>query len=200
MDERERHDLDELLAGSATPVTPPPQMKSAVFERIHAVPQVTHLDAAKNRRFGFRQVTATAAAVALLAGGGIAITQQIRPSAPDGVTAAGVDEMHAIMGAGDMRQGSADAMGASLDIVVSADMGKGGAMVDGQPALDHGMGAQVWAVMADGAVKSAGVIGQEPHDNVWMPLPGETMSVMVTEEPADGMPQPTGQVLAVVKF
>ena len=48
----------------------------------------------------------------------------------------------------DAGQGQADAMGASLDIVISYDMGKGGAMVNGQPALNDGMGAQVWAVMA----------------------------------------------------
>ena len=98
----------------------------------------------------------------------------------------------------DARQGQADAMGASLDIVISSDMGKGGAMVNGQPALDDGMGAQVWAVMDDGAMESAGVIGQEPHDDVWMPLPGGTASVLVTEEVAAGAAQPTGTVLANV--
>ena len=106
--------------------------------------------------------------------------------------------MHAIMEADDARQGQADAMGASLDIVISSDMGKGGAMVNGQPALNDGMGAQVWAVMDDGAVESAGVIGQEPHDDVWMPLPGGTASVLVTEEVAAGAAQPTGAVLANV--
>ena len=89
-------------------------------------------------------------------------------------------------------------MGASLDIVISSDMGKGGAMVNGQPALNDGMGAQVWAVMDDGAMESAGVIGQEPHDDVWMPLPGGTASVLVTEEVAAGAAQPTGAVLANV--
>nr|WP_070482609.1 MULTISPECIES: anti-sigma factor [unclassified Corynebacterium] len=98
----------------------------------------------------------------------------------------------------DARQGQADAMGASLDIAISSDMGKGGAMVNGQPALDDGMGAQVWAVMDDGAMESAGVIGQEPHDDVWMPLPGGTASVLVTEEVAAGAAQPTGAVLANV--
>ncbi|TYR20652.1 anti-sigma factor [Corynebacterium urealyticum] len=98
----------------------------------------------------------------------------------------------------DARQGQADAMGASLDIVISSDMGKGGAMVNGQPALDDGMGAQVWAVMDDGAMESAGVIGQEPHDDVWMPLPGGTASALVTEEVAAGAAQPTGAVLANV--
>ena len=91
-------------------------------------------------------------------------------------------------------------MGATLDIVLSSDMGKGGAMVNGQPALADGMGAQVWAVMDDGAMESAGVIGQEPHDDVWMPLPGGTASILVTEEVAAGAEQPSGAVLANVKL
>ncbi|MDK7134627.1 hypothetical protein QP413_03530 [Corynebacterium sp. UMB4614] len=47
-------------------------------------------------------------------------------------------------------------------------------------------------------MESAGVIGQEPHDDVWMPLPGGTASALVTEEVAAGAAQPTGAVLANV--
>ena len=44
---------------------------------------------------------------------------------------AGTREMHAIMGASDVRSADMDAKGANLSIVVSDSMGKGGAMVDG---------------------------------------------------------------------
>ncbi|GAB3079133.1 anti-sigma factor [Corynebacterium aquatimens] len=191
-------DIEDLFNSAATPVTPPPELKRSIMERIDATDQVADFDTARKNRFGRRLTAAAAAAVVLIAGGGFAVTQFTVDESRESVTAQGVDEMHAIMEADDARQGQADAMGASLDIVISSDMGKGGAMVNGQPALDDGMGAQVWAVMDDGAVESAGVIGQEPHDDVWMPLPGGTASVLVTEEVAAGAAQPTGAVLANV--
>ena len=191
-------DIEDLFNSAATPVTPPPELKRSIMERIDATDQVADFDTARKNRSGRRLATAAAAAVVLIAGGGFAVTQFTVDESRESVTAQGVDEMHAIMEADDARQGQADAMGASLDIVISSDMGKGGAMVNGQPALDDGMGAQVWAVMDDGAMESAGVIGQEPHDDVWMPLPGGTASVLVTEEVAAGAAQPTGTVLANV--
>ncbi len=191
-------DIEDLFNSAATPVTPPPELKRSIMERIDATDQVADFDTARKNRSGRRLTTAAAAAVVLIAGGGFAVTQITVDESRESVTAQGVEEMHAIMEADDARQGQADAMGASLDIVISSDMGKGGAMVNGQPALDDGMGAQVWAVMDDGAVESAGVIGQEPHDDVWMPLPGGTASVLVTEEVAAGAAQPTGAVLANV--
>ena len=193
-------DIEDLFNSAATPVTPPPELKRSIMERIDATDQVADFDTARKNRSGRRLTTAAAAAVVLIAGGGFAVTQFTVDESRESVAAQGVDEMHAIMEADDARQGQADAMGASLDIVISSDMGKGGAMVNGQPALNDGMGAQVWAVMADGAVESAGVIGQEPHDDVWMPLPGGTASVLVTEEVAVGAAQPTGAVLANVTF
>lgn len=191
-------DIEDLFNSAATPVTPPPELKRSIMERIDATDQVADFDTARKNRSGRRLITAAAAAVVLIAGGGFAVTQITVDESRESVTAQGVNEMHAVMEADDARQGQADAMGASLDIVISSDMGKGGAMVNGQPALDDGMGAQVWAVMDDGAVESAGVIGQEPHDDVWMPLPGGTASVLVTEEVAAGAAQPTGAVLANV--
>ena len=191
-------DIEDLFNSAATPVTPPPELKRSIMERIDATDQVTDLDTARKNRSGRHLTAAAAAAVVLIAGGGFTVTQFTGDESRESVTAQGVDEMHAVMEADDARQGQADAMGASLDIVISSDMGKGGAMVNGQPALNDGMGAQVWAVMADGAVESAGVIGQEPHDDVWMPLPGGTASVLVTEEVAAGAAQPTGAVLANV--
>lgn len=193
-------DIEDLFNSAATPVTPPPELKRSIMERIDATDQVTDLDTARKNRSGRRLTAAAAAAVVLIAGGGFAVTQFTGDESRESVTAQGVDEMHAVMEADDARQGQADAMGASLDIVISSDMGKGGAMVNGQPALDDGMGAQVWAVMDDGAMESAGVIGQEPHDDVWMPLPGGTASVLVTEEVAAGSAQPTGAVLANVEL
>lgn len=192
-------ELEDLFNSAATPVAPPPELKDAIMARIDDTEQVTDLNTARKNRLS-RRFAASAAAVVLLGGAGIAVTQLNNDSSNESITAAGIDEMHEVMDAEDARQGQADAMGATLDIVLSSDMGKGGAMVNGQPSLPDGMGAQVWAVMEDGAMESVGVIGQEPHDDVWMPLPGGTASVLVTEEVAAGAEKPSGAVLANVEL
>ena len=110
------------------------------------------------------------------------------------------DHMHSIMAMGDVRSVSLKADGSTLDVVVSEEMDSGGAMVNGAPVLKDGMGAQVWSINKSGAARSAGVIGQDPHDNVWMPLPADTMMVRVTEEPMDGSAAPSGTVLAEGKL
>lgn len=110
------------------------------------------------------------------------------------------DHMHSIMAMGDVRSVSLKAEGSTLDVVVSAEMDSGGAMVNGAPLLKDGMGAQVWSIDNNGAARSAGVIGQDLHDNVWMPLPADTMMVRVTEEPMDGSATPGGTVLAEGKL
>ena len=113
-------------------------------------------------------------------------------------TAAGHEQMHEIMSAADLVSGATSAEGARLHIVSSTEMGKAGAMVDGQPDLADGMGAQVWSVDKNGVVRSAGVIGQDPHEDVWMPFDAATHKVMVTEEPAAGSTSPSGRMLAEV--
>ncbi|MEY8209895.1 anti-sigma factor [Corynebacterium sp. MNWGS58] len=113
-------------------------------------------------------------------------------------TTDGHEQMHEIMSANDMVKGATTAEGARLEIVSSTEMDKAGAMVDGQPELADGMGAQVWSVDKNGVVRSAGVIGQDPHDGVWMPFDAATSKVMVTEEPADGSESPRGRMLAEV--
>ncbi|AKK01982.1 anti-sigma factor [Corynebacterium epidermidicanis] len=182
-------DLDAALARATTPQTPRPELKEQLMAAIAAEQdaKVVSIDSAKPKRRWRSAFLATAAAVTIFAGSLTWMNQ----SEPDSH-----DQMHSIMAASDVRQAKTQAMGAQLDIVVSSSMGKGGAMVDGAPDVDKGMGAQVWAVMADGSMKSAGVIGPEPHDSVWMPLPGETMKVMITEEPVGGSAQPSGTVLA----
>lgn len=113
-------------------------------------------------------------------------------------TADGHEQMHEIMSAADLVSGATTAEGARLHIVSSTEMGKAGAMVDGQPDLADGMGAQVWSVDKNGVVRSAGVIGQDPHEDVWMPFDAATHKVMVTEEPAAGSTSPSGRMLAEV--
>lgn len=169
-----------------------------------------------------RGLFAAAAAVVLLAGVGIAGTagtahgwwgaDSVTQTGPntghsDSEHAAGPggdplqgaeaeEHMHSIMAMDDVRSVSLTADGSTLDVVVSSAMDSGGAMVNGAPALKDGMGAQVWSIDKAGTARSAGVIGQDPHENVWMPLPADTMTVRVTEEPMAGSEQPSGTVLA----
>lgn len=183
-------------------VEPPTRMKDAVFENIDAAGDAEVVELPRRR---WRAFVAVPAAAAVLVVGVVAAPQLLQLGQPDTADSARVEaespgekSMHDIMGAEDLMQGNGDASGAQLDIVSSASMAKSGAMVDGQPQLADGMGAQVWAVSADGEMASAGVIGQDPHDGVWMPFEGAAVKVMVTEEPAGGSEHPTGRTLATV--
>ncbi|EEI78079.1 anti-sigma factor [Corynebacterium striatum] len=194
----------EAFLDALPDVEPPEHLKHSVFAAIDAgehtsptaqpIAEVVELPRRRTRGF-----FAAAAAAVLLMVGGIGVVQ-LRPQEDARIQAAGVEQMHAIMAADDLLTGNADASGATLDIVSSKEMGKSGAMVDGQPALADGMGAQVWAVASNGEVTSAGVIGQDPHDDVWMPFDGDATKVMITEEPMGGSAKPTGRMLAEVRL
>ncbi|WP_297452876.1 anti-sigma factor [uncultured Corynebacterium sp.] len=160
---------------------------------------------------GFRRswmvVSSIAAALVLVAGVGVFVVWPDDDAGSESsivVSAekanSGTNTMHEIMAAKDVRSASFSADGATLDVVVSEDMNKGGAMVNGAPQLDDGMGAQVWSIDSAGRARSAGVIGQEPHTDVWMPLPADTMAVKVTVEPMAGEESPKGAVLASVEL
>ncbi|WP_347305653.1 anti-sigma factor [Corynebacterium sp. SA-MJD20WY100] len=213
----------EDFLDSVPEVEPPARLKDAVFERLERTPQepttvvagggndsgsgdgsgeggVIDLDARRRRPW-----FAVVAAALVLVIGGVTVAQflpagedtQLAQDAP-APESPGEKEMHAIMSAEDLRSADAEAEGARLQIVSSEDMGKAGAMVDGEPDLDVGMGAQVWAVSSTGEMSSAGVIGQDPHDGVWMPFDGDVTKVLVTEEPMAGSEEPSGRTLASV--
>ncbi|OFN76527.1 MULTISPECIES: anti-sigma factor [unclassified Corynebacterium] len=193
--------FDDFL-DSLPEVEPPARMKDAIFAEIDGGEAAEVIELPRRR---WRAFVAVPAAAAVLVVGMVAAPQLLQLGQPDAADSARVEaespgekSMHDIMGAEDLIQGNADASGAQLDIVSSASMAKSGAMVDGQPQLADGMGAQVWAVSADGEMASAGVIGQDPHEGVWMPFDGAAVKVMVTEEPAGGSMQPTGRTLATV--
>ena len=193
--------FDDFL-DSLPEVEPPARMKDAIFAEIDGGEAAEVIELPRRR---WRAFVAVPAAAAVLVAGVVAAPQLLQLGQPDAADSARVEaespgekSMHDIMGAEDLMQGNADVSGAQLDIVSSASMAKSGAMVDGQPQLADGMGAQVWAVSADGEMASAGVIGQAPHDGVWMPFDGAAVKVMVTEEPAGGSEQPTGRTLATV--
>ncbi|CAB0582408.1 anti-sigma factor [Corynebacterium diphtheriae] len=185
-------DIEDALNVSPAPLTPPPALKLSVMDAIAATPQeqLATVTPLRRRRPGL-VFASMAASVVLLAGAVTAVYQPWQAADPHA-------QMDSILAASDVRQAGTSAMGATLDIVVSQSMNSGGAMVDGAPAVGHGMGAQVWAVKTDGSMESAGVIGPEEHTDVWMPLPGDTHKVMITEEPMAGSTSPRGKVLAEV--
>ncbi|MDK4276205.1 anti-sigma factor [Corynebacterium accolens] len=192
-------EFDDFL-DSLPEIDPPPEMKDKVFSSLDVEAEVVEMPRRRWRAF----VAVPAAAAVLIAGVVLWIPHQGGEDAGEGNTvvaeSSGEESMHHIMEADDLIQGKADASGARLDIVSSASMGKSGAMVDGQPELKEGMGAQVWAISEDKTMTSAGVIGQDPHDGVWMPFETNAVKVMVTEEPAAGSAEPTGRTLVEVRL
>ncbi|MDK4310843.1 anti-sigma factor [Corynebacterium accolens] len=192
-------EFDDFL-DSLPEIDPPPEMKDKVFSSLDAEAEVVEMPRRRWRAF----VAVPAAAAVVIAGVVLWIPHQGGEDAGEGNTvvaeSSGEESMHHIMEADDLIQGKADASGARLDIVSSASMGKSGAMVDGQPELKEGMGAQVWAISEDKTMTSAGVIGQDPHDGVWMPFESNAVKVMVTEEPAAGSAEPTGRTLVEVRL
>lgn len=203
-DEAVQSEPELRATGDALAALPSPKpissaLKNSVLAAVAETPQDNVISLASRRRRTPRILQAAAALVAV-AGVGIGAAM-LWPDAKDepgtSISAdAGTQEMHAIMEASDVRNTEMDAMGANLNIVVSDSMGKGGAMVDGAPRVENGMGAQVWAVSTDGAMHSAGVIGPEEHNDVWMPLPAHIRKVVVTMEPIAGSNQPTGPIVA----
>lgn len=192
-------EFDDFL-DSLPEIDPPPEMKDKVFSSLDVEAEVVEMPRRRWRAF----VAVPAAAAVLIAGVVLWIPRQGGEDAGEDNTVVaespGEESMHHIMEADDLIQGKADASGARLDIVSSASMGKSGAMVDGQPELKEGMGAQVWAISEDKTMTSAGVIGQDPHDGVWMPFESNAVKVMVTEEPAAGSAEPTGRTLVEVRL
>ncbi|ERS42882.1 MULTISPECIES: anti-sigma factor [Corynebacterium] len=192
-------EFDDFL-DSLPEIDPPPEMKDKVFSSLDVEAEVVEMPRRRWRAF----VAVPAAAAVVIAGVVLWIPHQGGEDAGEGNTvvaeSSGEESMHHIMEADDLIQGKADASGARLDIVSSASMGKSGAMVDGQPELKEGMGAQVWAISEDKTMTSAGVIGQDPHDGVWMPFETNAVKVMVTEEPAAGSAEPTGRTLVEVRL
>lgn len=199
MNNDEAHDFDresaDALLGAVAPVAPREGLKDEIMAAVAATPQ----HSGRVIPFPRRAFAAVAAAVLLIAGG-LSLPPLLDHGQQARNTASGEEAMHEIMGASDVVSASLDASGASLSIVSSTSMDKAGAMVDGEPALADGMGAQVWSVDDQGELTSAGVIGQDPHEDVWMPFDSHASQVIVTEEPAAGSTQPTGRVLAQVRL
>ncbi|APT93783.1 anti-sigma-K factor [Corynebacterium phocae] len=201
------HDIDEetfaAFLDSVPEKAPPPGVKDRVIQGVvveQAEAEIIELKSRRDRWFA--PASAAAAAVVLIAGAYLILPQNNGSDQPTESVIAldGEQQMHEIMAAEDAVMATTSASGASLAIVVSSTMGKAGAMVDGQPELKDGMGAQVWVVDDSGNMISAGVIGQDPHEDVWMPFPEQPTKVMVTEEPMSGSDEPTGRTLAEVKL
>ncbi|MCS4490701.1 anti-sigma factor [Corynebacterium sp. ES2794-CONJ1] len=215
--------LDETLLEAVPPHMPSDSLKAAIFAELAredaSEPADTDISVIRETRpaaplplprtlkpGGLRyrsgMIAGSLAAVSVLVIGGSlivpTITQSTNPST------APVDyrdphaEMHEIMKSEDMAKVTVNAAGAQLDIVASKQMEKAGAMVQGAAATQPGMGIQVWSQTQAGEMISAGVIGPEDHQSVWMPLDGHTVKVILTEEPMTGSEQPTGTMLAEV--
>ncbi|WJZ01344.1 anti-sigma factor [Corynebacterium freiburgense] len=196
-------DIDEVLFDAVVPVAPSPALRSEILAKISNEPQVSSLDQRRtSKSSNIGMFVAAAAAIVVLAGAGVWISNSLNGLPEQTLASSSTTSMpnilSEVMAASDARSGSGEAMGAQFEVAISEQMGKGGLMVNGAPKLDQGMGAQVWAVMPDGQMESAGIIDQSPHTDVWMPLPAKTMRVLITKEPMNGSKTPQGELLEEV--
>lgn len=173
------------LALSPVPIDPSPELKDSIFAAIEDEPQVANI-----RRNRFKPAMFAVAAVFVLLAGSLTIPRLLVDDPP-----AQVQAMHDIMESTDAESGNMNVEGVELQVVSSDAMNKAGAMVQGAPKVQEGMGVQVWSVSNNGDMHSAGVIGPEEHKNVWMPFDAATTRVILTEEPLAGSEKPTGTML-----
>ena len=59
-------DFEDLFNSAASPVTPPPELKDAILQRIDATEQPTDLTTARNNRLSRRLMAAAAAVLSLI--------------------------------------------------------------------------------------------------------------------------------------
>jgi len=139
-----------------------------------------------------------AAAVGLIAGGGVLIntigdanTQQVQ-----------ADALAAITSADDSQQLAADVSGGgTAKLVWSNSLGTSAVMVDGLAALDSDKVYELWYIGGDGP-RAAGTFTVGDSGSTWRVLDGEMRAgdlVGVTVEPAGGSEQPTTDPIVAIQ-
>lgn len=86
--------------------------------------------------------------------------------------------------------------GESQARVVLTEQGTGFVLLDELPTLPAGRSYQLWKMNGTGPPISLGVIGDGSADAAAFALPPDTSSFAITEEPDEGVPAPTGPVVA----
>jgi anti-sigma-K factor RskA len=181
----------------ATAATPPARLKASVLAEVGRTRQVApgRPEAPRARR-GWRGLVAAAAAVVVLAAGGVGYLV-----GHQGTQAARTDaaRIEAVLEAPDARVTTQKLTGGGqVTVIVSPSRDQGVAVLAGMPALDGGQVYQLW-LMRDGTNPvSTGVMdpGQD-SGTAFIPAIGDANQFGVSQERAGGSKTPTQVVTTV---
>jgi anti-sigma-K factor RskA len=200
-----REEVDDLLPAaqalpvSAEPVDPPPSLKARIMAEVEREasllaaagpeadrPPAPASERGRRRRFSLRiprLVPVAAAAVLLVVGVAIGVGVSQLGSGPERTVTAQLS----------------DAPGASMQLEVNGEEGR--LMARDLPAPPGGRVYQVWLKRDGHAPEPTAALFLPSRDGAaTASVPGsleDVDQVMVTDEPAGGSPQPTGELLAV---
>jgi anti-sigma-K factor RskA len=198
-------DTAVLLGLAVEPVIPSASLKASIMAQLDSHPQIQDAPAPlltdrAQRRWFTRPVVAiaaVAAAVALIAGGGVLVTSL-------GGTDTGqsqADQLAAINAADDAQRVSVDAGGgATATLVWSNSLLSSAVIMDGMAPAPAGTVYQLWYINEDGA-RSGGTITVPGDGRAWRVLDGEMVAgdiVGVTVEPAGGSEAPTSDPIVTI--
>lgn len=199
-----RAELDGLRAAagmlaSATPVSPPPEMRGMVLSGISRVrplpPQVTEL---KSRRRRWAPFLAAAAAAVIVGGVGVALEPWADDEPGTSVTLSAADR---VLQAPDAEKVSLTIGEAEATVVRSKEEGRVVVVTDDMPAPSAGRVWQAWIQDEKGKLSPAGLMPAGPDNTIVLSGDAtEATGVGITEEPAGGSDVPTTSPIAMFEF
>ncbi|WP_426245524.1 anti-sigma factor [Nocardioides sp. LHG3406-4] len=197
-----RAEVDGLRAAaamlaSATPVEPPPEMRTAVLAGISTVrplpPLVTRQSPAKRRWVPF-----LAAAAAVLIAVGLGATWQPWRDDDTSVTLTAADR---VLQAPDAEEVSAEVAGAEATLVRSKREGRAVLVTRDMPAAPAGKVYELWLQSPEGVMEPAGLMPDREDQTVL--LEGDASDAVgagITVEPDGGSPEPSTEPVVLFKF
>ncbi len=193
----EVRELQEAAArlGAGEALRPPETLRARVLEAAARQPQLPPrtrpADGGASRPW-LPRLLAAAAAVVLVVGAGIGISQLRQADRP--TLSAAVSQVFTAPDAHKATVGTAN--GGKVIVATSRELNKMAVETDGLPSLGRAQVYQLWAVH-DGAMSSAGVLG-DVDAGAAMEMPSPGTQVAITIEPAGGSQQPTTRPIVVV--
>lgn len=184
--------------GASEAMQPPPQLKARVMSAADKqpqlpprVPQATReearppTEASEGRKWFPRLLVA--AAVVLIAAGGVSIGVNQLNQEPESNLAAGVTR---VFEADDARTKTVrTSNGGEIAVATSPSRGEMAVDTDGLPELSGNQVYQLWSIAGD-TIESAAVL-EDPDRGASMAMPSEGVEVAITIEPNGGSEQPT---------
>jgi anti-sigma-K factor RskA len=192
----EVRELQEASArmGASEAIAPPAALKARVLAAADQLPQlppkVTPTSAARQRRLG-AWIGAVAAAVVIIAGGIVGITQMNDNEAP-----VASDPVSQVFSASDAKTASVDTPEGPVRVAMSTDSGQMAVDTMRLHSLSKSRVYQMWA-LHNGRATSVGVIADLKGGKV-MPIPASGTTVAITVEPEGGSKQPTSKPIVEV--